>query len=72
MIQGKLDLMKGNSGIELRQFNKAERYVLAEWPRKINRILKHIRTETIKDTNILINVVKVYVGKKDWPYSLWK
>ena len=54
MIQDILDLMKDNRGIELRVFNKVDRCVLAEWSRKINRILKHIRTENIKDTNILI------------------
>ena len=31
---------------------------------KINCILKHIRTENITDTNILIKAVRVYVGKK--------
>ena len=54
MIQDILDLMKDNRGIELRVFNKVDRCVLAEWSRKINRILKHIRTENITDTNILI------------------
>ena len=32
--------------------------------RKINCILKHIRTENITDTNILIKAVIVYVRKK--------
>ena len=56
--------MKDNSRIELRAFNKIDRYVLAEWSRKINCILKHIRTESITDTNILIKAVIVYVGKR--------
>ena len=44
MIQDILDLMKeDNSRIELRRFNKIDRCVLAEWSRKMNRILKHIR-----------------------------
>ena len=30
----------------------------------INRILKHIRTENITDTNILIKAVIFYVGQK--------
>ena len=47
MIQDILDLMKDNSRIELRGFNKIDRCVLAEWSRKINCILKHIRTETL-------------------------
>ena len=64
MIQDILDLMKDNSRIELRGFNKIDRCVLAEWSRKINCILKHIRTENITDTNILIKAVIVYVGKK--------
>ena len=54
MIQDILDLVKDNRGIELRVFNKVDRCVLAEWSRKINRILKRIRTENITDTNILI------------------
>ena len=34
-----------NSRMELKGFNKTGRCVLAEWSRKINCILKHIRTE---------------------------
>ena len=64
MTQDILDLMKDNSRIELRGFNNIGRCVLAEWSRKINCILKHIRTENITDTNILIKAVIVYVGKK--------
>ena len=60
MIQAKLDLMKDDSKIELRGFNKIDRCILAEWSRKINFILKH---ENIRDTNILIKAVIVYVGK---------
>ena len=56
--------MKGNSGIVLRGLNKADRCVLAEWSRKINLILKHIRTENITGTNKLIKAVIVYVGKR--------
>ena len=63
MIQDILDLMKDNSRIELRGFNKTD-CARAEWSRKINHILKHIRIEKITDTNILIKAVIVYVGKK--------
>ena len=56
--------MKDNSRIELRRFNKIDRCVLAEWSRKINCILKHIRTENITDANILGKAVLVYIGKK--------
>ena len=38
MIQDILDLMKDNSGIELSEFNKVDRYVLAEWSWKINHL----------------------------------
>ena len=55
--------MKDNSKIELTGFNKIDRSVLAEWSRKINCILEHIKTENITDTNILIKGVIVYVGK---------
>ena len=64
MIQDILDLIKDNSRIELRGFNKIDRCALAAWSRKINRILKHIRPENITDTNIFIKAVIVYVGKK--------
>ena len=64
MIHNILDLIKDKSEIELRGFDKLNRCVLAEWSRKINCILKHIRTENITDTNILIKAVIVYVGKK--------
>ena len=59
MIQDILDLMKDNSRIELRGFNKIDRCVLAYWSKKINCILKHIRTENINDTNILIKEVRL-------------
>ena len=64
MIQDMLDLIKGNSRIELRRFNKIGRCLLDEWSRKINCILKDIRPENITDTNILIKAVIVYVMKK--------
>ena len=64
MIQDILNLMNDNSRIELRGFNKIDRCVLAKWLRKINCILKYIRTENITDINILIKAVIVYVGKK--------
>ena len=64
MIQDILHLMKDNSRIELRGFNKTDRCVHTEWSRKINNILKHIRIEKITDTNILIKAVIVYVAKK--------
>ena len=64
MIQDILDLMRDNIRIELRGFNKTARCVFTEWSRKINCILKHIRTENITDTNILIKAVIVYVRKK--------
>ena len=64
MMQDMLDLIKGNSRIELRRFNKIDRCLLAEWSRKINCILKDIRPENITDTNILIKAVIVYVMKE--------
>ena len=64
MIQDILDLKKDNSRKELRGFNKIDRCALAEWSRKVNRILKHIRTENITETNILIKVLIFYVRKK--------
>ena len=63
-IQDILDLKRGNCSIELRVFNKIDRCVLVKWSRKINCILKHIRTENITDSNILIKAVIVDVGKK--------
>ena len=59
-----IDLMKDDSRMELREFNKIHRCVPAEWSRKINSILKHIRTENITDTNILIKAAIGYVGEK--------
>ena len=56
--------MKDSSTIELRGFNKIDRSVLAKWSKKVNCILKHIRTENISDTNILIKVFIVCVEKK--------
>ena len=52
MIWDILKLIKDNNGIELKWFNKVYGCVLADWSRKINRILKHIRAESITNTNI--------------------
>ena len=57
--------MKDNSRIELTEFDKIDRSVLAEWSRKKNCILEHIKTENITDTNILIKGVIVYI-EKNW------
>ena len=64
MIQDISDLKNDNSGIELGGFNRVDRCVLGEWSRKIHHIKKHISTENITDTNILIKAVMVYVAKK--------
>lgn len=63
MIQDELDVMRDNIGIELRGLNKVDKFLLAKQSRDINCKLKHIITEIIKDTNILIKAVIVYVGK---------
>ena len=65
MIQDILDVMNDNSRIELRGFNKIDRFVLAKWSRKTHCVLKHMRTENITDTNILIKAFIVYVGKNN-------
>ena len=57
--------MKDNSRIELTEFDKIDRFVLAEWSREKNCILEHIKTENITDTNILIKGVIVYI-EKNW------
>ena len=64
MMQGILDFMKDNSRIKLRGFNKIDKRVFVKWSMQINCTLKHIRTENITDTNILIKAVIIYVGKK--------
>ena len=56
--------MKDNSAIEVRGFNKIDRCVIAEWLRKINRILKDIRTGNIADINILTKAIIGYAGTK--------
>ena len=64
MIRDILDVMKDNCRIELRGFNKIDRCAFAEWSRRVNCASKHIKTENIIDTNILIKAVIVFVGKK--------
>ena len=64
MIHGIFDLMGDDSRIELRGFNKIDRYARTKWSRKINHILKYIRIEKITEANILIKAVIVYVGRK--------
>ena len=48
-IQDIFDLMKNKSRIDLRGLNKIERCVRTESSRKINHIIRHIRTDKITD-----------------------
>ena len=66
VLQKEKDIEVNNNDNTGERFYQDEenRCVLAEWSRKINCILKHIRTENITDTNILIKAVILYVGKK--------
>ena len=63
MIQDIWDLMKGNSEIELRGFNKVGRCVLAAWSRKINRYRnwKYYRYKYFDKSSSSL------CRKKDWP-----
>ena len=63
------------SRVEIRGFNRIDRCILAKWSRKINCILKYIRTEYITDTNILIKALIVcqdlIQAKNDSSYRFW-
>ena len=65
MIQDILDLMKDNRRIELRGFNKTD-CARAEWSRKINHILKHIRIEKHYRYKYIDKSSYSLCRKKDW------
>ena len=40
------------------------RNVLAEWTKKVNRVVADIQTTNITDTNKLINATAIYIGRQ--------
>ena len=45
-------------------FKRVERKVLAEWTKKVNRVVSEIQSTNITDTNKLINATAIYVARQ--------
>ena len=45
-------------------FKRVDRKVLAEWTKKVNRVVSEIQTSNITDTNKLINATAIYIARQ--------
>ena len=45
-------------------FKRVDRNVLAEWTKKVNRVVSDIQTINITDTTKLINATAIYIGRQ--------
>ena len=45
-------------------FKRVDRKVLAEWTKKVNRVVSEIQSTNITDTNKLINATAIYIARQ--------
>ena len=63
MINELVDVMENGLDEDTRGLKKVDRGVVRQWTRKVNEVIKDIKTETITDTNRLIHAVSIYIAK---------
>ena len=64
MIKGILEIMRSGQVSNGAGFKRVDRNVLAEWTKKVNRVVSDIQTTNITDTNKLINATAIYIGRQ--------
>ena len=64
MIKGILEIMRSGQVSNGAGFKRVDRNVLAEWTKKVNRVVSDIQTTNITDTNKLINATAIYIGRE--------
>ena len=64
MINDILEIMRSGQVWNGAGFKGVDRKVLAEWTKKVNRILSEIQTNNITDTNKLINATAIYIPRQ--------
>ena len=64
MIKDILEIMRSGQVSSGGGFKIVDRNLLAEWPKKVNRVVSDIQTTNTTDTNKLINATAIYVGRQ--------
>ena len=65
MIKDILDIMRSGQVWNGVGFKRVDRKVLAEWTKKVNRLVSEIQTTVnITDTNKLINATAIYIARQ--------
>ena len=62
LINDILEIMRSGQGWNGAGFKRVDRKVLAEWTKKVNRVMSEIQTKNITDTNKLINGTAIYLA----------
>ena len=63
-IKGILEIMRSGQVSNGAGFERVDRNVLAEWTKKVNRVVSDIQLINITDTNKLINATAIYIGRQ--------
>ena len=64
MIKDILEIMRSGQVWNGAGFKRVDRKVLAEWTKKVNRVVSEIQSTNITDTNKLINATAIYVARQ--------
>ena len=65
MIKDILEIMRSGQVLNGAGFKRVDRKVLAEWTKKVNRLVSEIQTTmNITDTNKLINATAIYIARQ--------
>ena len=62
MIKDILEVMRSGQAWNGAGFQRVDRILLAEWTKKINRVVSEIQTTNITDANRLINATTIYMA----------
>ena len=64
MIKDILEIMRSGQMWNAAGFKRVDRKVLAEWTKKVNRVVSVIQTTNITDTNKLINATAIHIARQ--------
>ena len=64
MIRDILEIMRSGQVWNGAGFKRVDRKVLAEWTKKVNRVVSEIQSTNITDTNKLINATAIYIARQ--------
>ena len=64
MIKDILEIMRSGQVSNGAGFKRVDRNALAEWTKKVNRVVSDIQTTNITDINKFINATAIYIGRQ--------